>query len=356
MAPTKGNKRPTSAAVTSPKKKSRVDPAFARIVATLHEADNVNESTREMLVAMASPCLSAPKCERHSVQQLGVTMIDEMLLAHKAKLIDTVEVARKELAELDGSKSALLQRVEDVKASLAAKQVEKTAAHSAHEEAKTATKAAKNAVKEATETQTTGDAAYTALEAEKVAIDTAYQEHFKVPMDANECPHHSYLKPFIETLGLEESLISALPSSCVKTVEQRGGFDTLVLTELGKALVGKIACLEKRIVDDAAGVSERKVNVVSAEAVLETKEVAEKAAAADLEAATAAQSEAEAEVVKANEEWTTFEPRVQEATSNFHVHDTIRIDFEEGALKDFAGLRDKEAPKPVEEEAAVAGA
>jgi len=357
MAPAKANKRPNAGGAGSPKKKSRVEPMFAKIVATLQDAEGINESTREMLIAMVSPSLAAAKGERHSVQQLGVTMIEEMLQSHKVKLVAAVDAAQNELAELEGSKSALMQCLEAAKASLEEKQNAKVAARTLHEESKAATQAAKSTVAAAVETQTTMDAAHAGLEKDKADIEAAYLEHFKTPMDANECPQHSGLKPFLATLGLEESLVSALPSSCVKTVDQRGGFDNLVLTELGKAFVGKIASLEKRIVDEAPGISERKANIVGAESVLEAKVLVETTAAADLEAAIAAQGEAEAAVAKATEDWTTFEPQVQDASSKHSMQDTIRMDFEEGALKDFALLRDKEAaaPAPMEEEAAPVG-
>merc|ERR1712181_15353 len=135
--------------------------------------------------------------------------------------------------------------------------------------------------------------------------------------------------------------------------EQRGGFDTLVLTELGKAMVSKIAALEKSLADGASGISERKASVVSAEAVLETKQLAESTAAADFEAAATAQTEAEGEVSKASEEWSTFEPRLQAATDKVALHDAKRMDFVEGTLKEFETLRDKEA---VEQEVASLGA
>merc|ERR1711904_641486 len=64
-------------------------------------------------------------------------------------------------------------------------------------------------------------------------MEAAYLEHFKKPMEANECLIFSHLQPFVALLGLEESLTSALPSSCTKPKEQRGGFDDLVLTQLG---------------------------------------------------------------------------------------------------------------------------
>merc|ERR1712216_565241 len=193
------------------------------------------------------------------------------------------------------------------------------------------------------EAQKQGDAKYDDLQKQKAAIEAAYLEHFKTPMEANEGPHHKFLKPFVVTLGLEDSLTSALPSSCTKSKDQRGGFDDLVLTELGKALEKKIADMTQSIADEEAGVSERKASVASAEAVLESKSQAEKTAVADLEVAATSQHAAEEVERKASEEWTTFEPRVQEATDNCNLHDTKRMDFEEGPLKDFMNLRDKEA-------------
>jgi len=353
MPSAKANKRVASGVAGSPKKKSKVDPMFAGIVETLQGADNVSELCREMLIAMAAPSLSTPKGQRHSVQQLGVTMIEEMLQDNKGKLVQAVEAAQQELSEIEGTKSTLLQSFESAKASLEEKQAAKMSAHTAHEEAKMTSKTAEAFLAEAKELQVKGDADYATLEKQKVDLDTAYQEHFKAPMDANEGPHHSFLKPFVEGLGLEDSLTSALPSSCVKTAEQRGGFDSLVLTELGKALVAKIAAMEKSIVDGASGISERKVSVLSAEAVLEAKKLAEGAAAADLEAATVAQTEAETELSKASDDWTTFEPRLQAATDKVAQHDAERMNFVVGPLKEFETLRDKE---PVEQEAAPLGA
>jgi len=301
---------------------------------------------------MTVPCLSTPKSERHNVQNIGVQQIEETLEEHKRKLIEAVAAAQNTLNDLEGSKSMLMQALDDAKASLEEKKATFLAAHAAREEAKTAAKESGKAVAGARAASEKGEANYAALQKEKADIETVYQEHYKAPMEGNEGPHYSSLKPFVEKLGLEDSLTSALPASCVKTKEQRGGFDDLVLTELGKALVGKIAGLEKSITEEEAAVADRKAAVVVAEAVHETKQETEQAAIADLEASTA-QHDAEAVVKKASEDWSSFEPRMQQATDDHNLQDTKRIDFMEGAFKDFVSLRDKEA---VEEEAAVAGA
>merc|ERR1711967_23282 len=142
------------------------------------------------------------------------------------------------------------------------------------------------------------------------------------------------------------SLIQALPSSCVKTAEQRGGFDELVISELGKSFASKIAGLEKGLVEGAASISQRKAAFTAAQEALETQKLNEQAAEADLGAATTAL--AEAEVVQASEEWTAFEPRVKEATDNYNFHDGNRKEFEDGTLKSFENLRDAETPIGVE--------
>lgn len=354
MAP-KGAKR-TNSGPASPKKKSRVDPVFAGIIATLEGADDLSERCREMLIAMVNPSLSTFKSERHNLQQMGVEMIEEKLEHHKQKLAEDVAKAKKAVEELEGSKSGLSAKSESAKAVLEEKKTAFLSAHTASQEAKAAVKEAESALAEAKSLQKKGDANHASLEKQKVAIEAAYEEHFKTPMDANEGPHHSDLKLFIEDLGLEASLTTALPTACVKSKEQRGSFDELVITELGKALLKKIADLGQSIADEVSGVEERKSAISAAEAALEAKTLAEKTAAADAQAAATAKHEADAELNKASEEWATFEPRVLEAAEKLSANEAALADFEEGALKDFVNLRDKEAPAPVEEEAAPAGA
>jgi len=355
MAP-RGNKRAVVNDETAPQKKSRVDPMFAGIVATLKGADDLNEHTRDMLIGMAVPCLSKTKEERHDVQQLGVSMIEETLEAQKKELIDALEVARKELSNLEGSKSVLLQHVDAAKAMRDLKQEAMKQASLTHKDAQSSAKAAEADLTEAKEAEQKAVVAYAALSKEKVAIDAAYEEHFKVPMEGEQGPQHIFLKPFLDTLGLEESLISALPSSCMKTKAQRGGFDDLVISELGKSLVAKMAALTQSVADDALVISERTASVVSSEQAVAAKNLTDQNAAADLEAATTALSEAETQVCNANEEMTTFEPRVQEATDNYNLHDTKRKNFVDGPLLNFETLREKGFQMPVEEEAATAGA
>lgn len=363
MAPTKASKRSTSALATtpspddaSPAKKSRVDPIFAGIIETLEGADDLNEHCRAMLIGMVRPSLGKAKSERHHMQQLGVNMIEEALQAHKRTLIEGVEEANLELAELAGSKNALLQHVDDANTFLAAKKTATASAKAAHEQTKEATKIADEALEGAKVLQERAQTLHTVLEKERVAIQSAYEEHFKTPMESDQGPHHIFLRPFIDQLGFEESLLCALPSSCMKTKEQRGGFDDLVLTELGKSIQTKIAEYTEGVSDAALAISDLKAGVALEEQAVEDRRQTEKTAAENLEAATVAQREAEEKVAKASAEWKTFEPRVHAASDKYNLHESKRIVFEDGPLQSFETFRDKDTPLLVEVEAAPAGA
>jgi len=145
----KSNKRSTTAGATaagSPKKRSKVDPAFAGIVAALQSAEDLNEQCREMLVAMAVPCLSVPKSERHNLQNIGVRQIEEMMREHKKNLVEAVAGAQKALTDLEGSKTSLLQSVEDAKSVCEEKKTAFRSAATAREESKAAVKEAQKSL------------------------------------------------------------------------------------------------------------------------------------------------------------------------------------------------------------------
>lgn len=325
---------------------------FAGIVSALQGAEGLSEQCRDMLVSMAAPSLSAPKAGRHSVQHLGVTMIEEVLQESRRQLELALEEAQKELTTIESTKGSLEQMLSTARDALTEKQGLATTAAAALEDAKAAANSAEAALAEQLELSRQATAAHSCLEKELAELREVYETHFKAPMDANEGPHHEFLKPFLEHLGLEDSLTSALPCSCQKAKEQRGGFDDLVLTELGKALVSKIASLEKGVADAAATMGERTAAVGSAQTELDARKVSESAAQSSLEAASAVQTEAETQVSQAENDWSTFEPRLQAATDKVSQQDAKRLDFVEGALKEFQALRDKD----VEQEAATMGA
>merc|ERR1712039_979163 len=188
----------------------------------------------------------------------------------------------------------------------------------------------------------------------KATLEAVFEDHFKVPMKADEGPHYSFLQAHMSKLELEKSLAVALPSSCTKTKEQRGAFDDLVISELEKAMTTKIASLSKSIEEEEPAEAERKAAVLAAETSLKASLEAEKAASTEAEAATAATIEAEGVVTQAKAEEAAMVPSIQQVTSK-HADRVLELEhFENGPMASFTKLNNKATV--LKEEAASAGA
>merc|ERR1711972_730400 len=182
-------------------------------------------------------------------------------------------------------------------------------------DAKEALQAAEATLAAAKDVQTRGDEPISKLREEKAALDIAFQDHLKAPMEANEGPHYNFLQAHIQKLDLEESLAMALPSSCSKAKEQRGAFDDLVISELEKSMIAKIDSLAKTIEEEKPAEAERKSAVVAAETSLAASVETEKTAATELEAATAATIEAGRVATQAKTEEAAVAPSIALATT-----------------------------------------
>jgi len=353
MAP-RGSKRAELAqSLQGSPKKQRSDPKLAGIIATLQNAGDLNEHCREMLIAMTSG-LAKPKAERHPAQTLGVAMIEETLQDAQAKFAEAVAAAQDELSNLETSNSTVLVHMGEAEALLKDKQSVRSAGHSSLDAAKQAVVTAENALASLKELQRQGDESVAFLEKEKATLEAAFQEHLKTPMETDQILAHHFLQPFVNKLDLEESLKMALPSSCVKTKEQRGSFDDLVISELVKAWNKKIAFLAKSIEDEAPVGSEHKAAVLASEASSEDTKRVEQTASTELEAARVAEVEAEGEVSKAKEESAVLGPKLKQVADKHSSLKVILDDYVAGTLATFEALRDKE--EAAEEVAAPAGA
>jgi len=241
----KAGKRAAPNSVTAAAKKAKVEevkvePVFAGIIATLQNVDHLPERCREMLMTMAGPCLSAPKNERHAVQKLAVSMIEETLREVKDKMTQAIDQEQKQLAELEGAQVTLAKRLNEAEADFALKTSTEQEKQSAFDDASKAVQEGEISLAEAKEAERQSEEPLAKLLKEKAMFEELFQEHYKVPMEANQGPHYSFFEPHIATLDLDESLAIALPSSCSKNKEHRGGFDGVVLSELEKALASAV--------------------------------------------------------------------------------------------------------------------
>merc|ERR1719277_1480164 len=277
-------------------------------------------------------------------------MIEETLSAEKKKLTDAVDQAQQELSELETTRASCASRVAETEATLVAKKSEEQAKKVALDAAKEGLHTSEAAFVAVTDAQIKGDEPLAKLREEKAALQALSEDHFKAPMEANEGPHYSFLQAHMSKLQLEESLAVALPSSCTKAKEQRGAFDDLVISELEKAMITKIASLSKTIEEEEPFEAERKAAVIAAETSLKASLETEKVASMEVEAATAATIEAEGVVTQAKAEEAAMVPRIQRVTSN-HGDRVFELDhFENGPMASFTNLNNK--VKALKEEAA----
>lgn len=80
--------------------------------------------------------------------------------------------------------------------------------------------------------------------------------------------HFKPIEGLLKTLKLDESLMTALPGTCMKKADARGPFDQMVIQALEKNLKEKFDELEKLIADEAPAAKERSDAVEAASQVV----------------------------------------------------------------------------------------
>merc|ERR1719199_1830756 len=211
----------------------------------------------------------------------------------------------------------------------------------------------KKLLAEKQEEHRTCDAPYLAAKKEQVGLASAFVEHFKVPLESGETLHYEELQPFLSNLDLEESFMVSVPSSCMKTKEERGSFDHIVLQALEQALLDRATQI-KDVVSNRSPESEaREVAVLKAEEQLAVDRVAQEKASAEL---AAAQKEVEllaAELKEILQVGANIGVELKAALKQSDKVRFIQEGFEQGPLASFRTCKDGGAAS---EKCATAGA
>merc|ERR1712060_437955 len=100
------------------------------------------------------------------------------------------------------------------------------------------------------------------------------------------------LVPLAKKLAFDESLITALPTSCMKKPSDRSGFDVMVVNQLEADLNNRVAALTEALSNGAPASAERAASVVAMQKVLDEATDDHQRAAADLSTTQTAHCEA----------------------------------------------------------------
>ena len=103
---------------------------------------------------------------------------------------------------------------------------------------------------EAVSAQGNGDASFFAAKLSKEAYESVVENQFNVLRDTDLDPektnqHLAKLMPFINKIGVYESLISDMSKGVAKKLGARGPFDIVVMQELEKSLATHIASIDE---------------------------------------------------------------------------------------------------------------
>jgi len=155
--------------------------------------------------------------------------------------------------------------------------------------------------------------------------------------------------------GVDESLLKAMPSSCLKKSDARSQFDSMVLETLAKNFTEHVASLTATLEGAKVGFAERAATVQAAQTALEEAKAKQQAAATDVSTSQAAHREAQAALAAAEASLREFEPTLVAAERHASEQKEVLDNFVAWNVSCFEMLRDnKRKPEPVEEAAPAA--
>jgi len=297
-------------------KKAKVDPKVASVKQTIDSAD-LPEPCKAMLLAMLPHSLCVPKDLRSQPQSRAVEMISEVYDAIELKLKNTAETESAKVEEIEASKDTVDAALVDAEA--------RHSATTATSESCKATLAQcfgtaierKVAVAAVEETERTGNAPGLAAEEEHRCLTSALDEHLKVLKDGSweigsAKRHLDALLPLAAKLT-DESLVTALPSTCCKPPADRSQFDNMVMDQLSTSLTARLTQLNADIEAEKPAKAQRAADVAVAKQSLTEAEDAQQKASDATTAALSAQKDTLAVLEIAKSDVAAFKPQLRKA-------------------------------------------
>lgn len=336
-------------------KKAKVDPMLAGVTQAIQFASDLPQSCTKMLISMVPGALGVPQEDRMPHQQKAVTMIGEVVHSVRARMQQALDDQEQCVRAIEESKAGLNTKVEEASAKAASAAEVLAVKKSALNDVSVILVTRKSELASAREAQESGDAPLTALGTEKQQYESLVAEEFRVVRDGTGTKAQSdKLMSLAKKLaGMDESLLQALPSTCSKTADQRGAFDSMVLDTLSRSLDDHVAGLSATLAGAAAGIQERAAAVQSAQAAFEDAKAEQQKAATNVGMAQTAEKQAQAELELARGAVTNFEPELLRASA---LRDERRAALENYLVWNadcFAMLRDKTNKVDEETPAAV---
>jgi len=360
MAPKRGSKRAAEVSVeaehakklqTVLKQKGVTKATYEALVEAVEHpmASGLNPATRKMLVAMLPQGALVPVEERQEGQQACVRMLEEVFESITNAMTAEIAEADSQVSKETAEATKLEEDVKNAETALKeASEAVATKKTILAEAAKTVIDSKTNLV-EKEKDQQTGDAAYGAAVAEMEDVEAVLAQDFRLLRDGvgeGEAYDTSKILSLSTKLGLEDSLLTALPSVISKKPSERGSFDAMVVAQLEEGLRNKVSKLNEIVTTGAPAAEAREAATAEAKGAVDAAKQAQQLAADELTEANNAQKQRarEAETVKAS--LVAQGPAVKDAAALKTEKEEQLQRFVEWNLASFEMLRDRETLAP----------
>lgn len=313
------------------------------------KAEGIPEDAAACLERMVGQALGVFKSDRHPFQETIVGHIGEVLAgtekALEAKSADATAAA----AGVDSEKGKRDQAVVDAKASEASLSAAKTSAGTAVEAAEKEISDAEAAIVDAIAKEKENEAS-----AKKMAKERVVLEENRMLLTGPSPVKKKSVKKLValgKTIGLEASLLGSVELSLGKTLEGRGDFDKIIVSNAEAKFAEQSEGLGTKIMAALAAKEPCAKAVVDAKAALAAAKEKLKAAEAALEAAEAALVAGKAAVKAAEKSAKRVYPDIKALLDAMDDAKAALQTFRAGPLATYSELKTAEAPPPPEPEA-----
>ena len=371
MAPArKGTKRAAQFAVEEPlhkklapvlKKQGVTQASFKQMVELLeHPLTQLPEECKKMLLAMLPQSLCVPSDCREDVQNLGVTMIAEVVASVESRIREAVESGEANVQAVESSKGQLEGAMGQAEQHLKEAQDAVALREADLQSSSQAVVAAKANLAKKEEEQRSGDSQAVAAEAEQAETAEAFSSSFRTlkegSWETSPNEHVQALAPVLSRLPMDESLKTAAPPVLMQTPSSRGVFDATVLQQLEKSFEDRLAQLTALLQSEEPQRQARAEACREAKAQLEEAEEKQKECSSNVLAAKHRQKEAASGLKAVEEALAQFEPNL---TAAMELRDEKQRELEafvQGAMHCFTELKDRLSAKRLRELAVEAKA
>lgn len=276
-------------------------------------------------------------------------MIAEVYDAIELKLKTTAETESAKVTEIEASKDTLDKALSEAESRHSATTATVESCKATLAQCFGTMSERKLAVAAAQEAERAGNAPGLIVEEEHQALKCVLDEHLKVLKEGSwetgsAKRHLDALLPLATKLT-DESLVTALPSTCIKPPAERSTFDNMVVDQLESSLTSKLTQLSADIETAKPAKAQRAADVEKAQLILKEAEDAQQKASDDTTSALSAQKDTLAVLEVAKSEVAAFKPLLKKAKEAADEAQAEAELFHDNCRQHFTSLSAAETPK-----------